>query len=326
MKKIKFLILLFIIAFTCSNYACSDDVQKVADKVEDKDKDKEEDKDKVKPVSDIGNKLVDRSFLIKELLSDTSYTVVNSVVATEVSFQSVKGYPMKVFVLSIDLNNPDISIETALPNGGTKFGFQNIPLMATFVDKVGHKVWAGVNGDFHGGTGIPTGVFHRNGVILKDTGTPSPLISFFGITKNRKALIGDQKTYDNLKNDLVEAMGSKGVWLVKDGRVVNQENKVLEPRTAIGVSKDSTQVYIMAIDGRQSGYSNGMEYGEMSQCFKAIGVINAANLDGGGSTTFFIRNTPEFTDERFEVRNRPSNKDRALRDVANGLLVISKSK
>ena len=325
MKKIKFLILLFIIAFTCSNYACSDDLQKVADKVEDKDKDKEEDKDKVKPVSDIGNKLVDRSFLIKELLSDTSYTVVNSVVATEVSFQSVKGYPMKVFVLSIDLNNPDISIETALPNGGTKFGFQNIPLMATFVDKVGHKVWAGVNGDFHGGTGMPSGIFHKNGLILKDTSDPSTLISFFGITKSRKALVGDQSTYNRLKNNLEEALGCKGVWLVKDGQTVFQSNTVLEPRTCIGVSKDSTQVYIMAIDGRQAGYSNGMQYAEMSQCFKAIGAENAANLDGGGSTTFFIRNTPEFTEDRFEVRNRPSNKDRELRAVANGILVISKT-
>ncbi|MDD4728742.1 MAG: phosphodiester glycosidase family protein [Dysgonamonadaceae bacterium] len=270
--------------------------------------------------------LVNKSNVIGELLNDTTYTVVNSVVATEISYKSIKGYAMKMFVMTVDLNDPDISIETALPNGGTKFGFQTIPKMATYVDKVGHKVWAGVNGDFHGGTGIPSGVFHKNGLILKDTTTPEVLTSFFGITKNRKALVGNQSTYNRLKEDLQEAMGCRGVWLLRNGRVVTQSNTVLEPRTCIGVSKDSTIVYIMAIDGRQSSYSNGMQYAEMSDCFKAIGAENAANLDGGGSTTFFIRNTPEFTSDRFEVRNRPSNKDRELRAVANGLLVISKSK
>jgi exopolysaccharide biosynthesis protein len=66
-----------------------------------------------------------------------------------------------------------------------------------------------------------------------------------------------------------------------------------------------------------------MSFEELGKCMMALGAYNSVNLDGGGSTTFFIRNTSEFADGRFEVRNWPSDNGGKERAVANGLLIVS---
>jgi len=58
------------------------------------------------------------------------------------------------------------------------------------------------------------------------------------------------------------------------------------PRTALGLRKDGTLVILVA-DGRRT-QALGLTGPEMSGIFLAEGVVDAINLDGGGSTTLFI--------------------------------------
>ncbi len=62
------------------------------------------------------------------------------------------------------------------------------------------------------------------------------------------------------------------------------------PRTAIGFSQDSSKVYFVAVDGR-SAASIGMTLHELADFMQRIGIYQAVNLDGGGSTTFFVRDS-----------------------------------
>ena len=62
------------------------------------------------------------------------------------------------------------------------------------------------------------------------------------------------------------------------------------PRTAIGFSQDSSKVYFVAVDGR-SAASVGMTLHELADFMQRIGIYQAINLDGGGSTTFFVRDS-----------------------------------
>jgi exopolysaccharide biosynthesis protein len=68
----------------------------------------------------------------------------------------------------------------------------------------------------------------------------------------------------------------------------------LAPRTAIGQTKDGT-VLLLVIDGRQLS-SLGATLKDVQDIMLSYGAYNAANLDGGSSTTMVyngkIINTP----------------------------------
>lgn len=271
----------------------------------------------------VGEKLVNNTNLFGHIFSDSTYTVTNGVEVTEVQYLSQKGLAMKIFIMQVDLNNPDISLATSMPDNKTSFAMQRMTLQATHADTEENKVWAGINGDFYNmTTGVPQGIFYSNSTAVKTT-FQDAVCTYFAVTHDGKAIVAGQDQYPDLKDQIKEAVGGR-VWLVQDGAVVKQTNNTVEPRTTIGVSEDGMHVYILAVDGRNFHYSNGMSYDELGQCLKAIGAYDAINLDGGGSTTFLIRNTPDFTDDRFEIRNWPTDNGGDERSVANGLLIFSK--
>jgi exopolysaccharide biosynthesis protein len=82
------------------------------------------------------------------------------------------------------------------------------------------------------------------------------------------------------------------------------------PRSCLCTDKD--QVVFIAIDGR-SEEAEGMSLSETQDFLLSLGCVNAINLDGGGSTTLWTRDTG--------VVNFPSDKE-GERPVSNVLLII----
>jgi hypothetical protein len=62
----------------------------------------------------------------------------------------------------------------------------------------------------------------------------------------------------------------------------------LQPRTAYGASRDNHYFYLLTIDGRQSGYSDGALDTETAYWMLQCGAWNAINMDGGGSTALYM--------------------------------------
>ena len=58
-----------------------------------------------------------------------------------------------------------------------------------------------------------------------------------------------------------------------------------DPRTGLGLSKDGRYLFMMTIDGRQSGYSDGATQREVGIFLRYFGAFDGLNMDGGGSTT-----------------------------------------
>src|SRR5207249_813810 len=56
------------------------------------------------------------------------------------------------------------------------------------------------------------------------------------------------------------------------------------PRTAVGKSQDDQFFYLVVIDGRQPGWSDGATLAETGEWMRRLGAWNALNLDGGGSS------------------------------------------
>ncbi len=93
-----------------------------------------------------------------------------------------------------------------------------------------------------------------------------------------------------------------------------------QPRTAIGISADRKRAWIVVVDGRQKGYSDGATLEALSTLFLELGASDAINLDGGGSSTMVVAGE----DGTPQVINRPIHTGVPGRErpVANHLAVV----
>ncbi len=73
--------------------------------------------------------------------------------------------------------------------------------------------------------------------------------------------------------------------IMRDGEDIAKPGGALAPRTAFGLSKDRRWLYLLAVDGRQPGYSLGADMHDIVAMMKDAGAWDAMNMDGGGSTT-----------------------------------------
>jgi hypothetical protein len=93
------------------------------------------------------------------------------------------------------------------------------------------------------------------------------------------------------------------------------------PRTAVGIMVDGS-LLLVTVDGRQPGHSDGTTLRETAELLRALGAVDALNLDGGGSTTMVVRGDGPAPRPgqapRFAVVNRPSDRT-GERPVANAL-------
>lgn len=88
--------------------------------------------------------------------------------------------------------------------------------------------------------------------------------------------------------------------------------KVRHPRTAAGVTADGRTLILLTIDGRQPGHSVGATLLEMADMLIELGAHDAVALDGGGSTSFYLKRS-----DGSVVANKPSGGQ--WRPVANHL-------
>lgn len=118
--------------------------------------------------------------------------------------------------------------------------------------------------------------------------------------------------------DVKIAIGGQGP-LVLDGEPKDVPPAGVHPRTAIGTKADGS-IILFEIDGRAPGFSEGVQNIEMAQMLRDLGVVNAMNLDGGGSSTFVARLPGE---SAIQMLNRGS--DGFERSTGNSLLLVNKA-
>jgi len=278
----------------------------------------------VKQFSALTQQIADNSGIVSTVYSDTVIDVAPGIKETEIHFLDMRGYSTRVFIQSIDLNTPGLSLEVGTPFDLPSYGSSQSMLgMAKYADRPNHRILGAVNSDFYDVSNyIPLGPLIKNGAILKDTFTPlsafpEQALSFIGILDNGRMYIGYKDEYPQYRSQLTEATGG-GVLLMKDNEIVNNPLFTsVQPRIAIGYTDDNI-IYFVIVDGRNFYNSNGMTYPYLSNLFKSLNVNSAINLDGGGSSTMVILNPIA---KIWQMRNAPS--DGHARPVSNGWLVVS---
>lgn len=137
-----------------------------------------------------------------------------------------------------------------------------------------------------GSGGIPTGTVISNGSILYqgvDTGWGGGLIGF---NKDHVLVLTKDSPDEAIRKGMVDAVDF-GPFLIVNGKramVKGNGGWGLASRTVIAQRKDGI-VLLFVIDGRQPGYSLGIGMVEMTDLLVKYKAYNAANLDGGASSS-----------------------------------------
>jgi len=113
-----------------------------------------------------------------------------------------------------------------------------------------------------------------------------------------------------MADQMIDQLIGGGPILIRDGKIVQGADKDLHPRSAVAF--DDKQIMLITVDGRSPGHSRGMTLLELAEFINSTGATNAINLDGGGSTTMWVRG---------KVVNWPS--DGRERPNPNGLALVS---
>jgi len=125
-------------------------------------------------------------------------------------------------------------------------------------------------------------------IVLSGTGTGSKFLQFLPDGARLALTFTITSGWENV----TEAVCGPNI-LMREGAVTIEPYThgyadVALPRSAIGINAKG-EVLLFAIDGRQPGYSMGVTLDELGELMASQGVVDAINLDGGGSTTFAAR-------------------------------------
>ena len=143
-----------------------------------------------------------------------------------------------------------------------------------------------------GNGGQPLGLVIKDGRVVSGLETYSCVI---GLDKDDKLVVGSMKGTEAVERGLRDAVSFGPVYIVngKRSEVIGTGGGV-NPRTCIGQRADGA-VLLLTIDGRQAT-SLGATHSDCIDILEEYGAVNAANLDGGSSTSMYydgeIQNVP----------------------------------
>ncbi len=112
--------------------------------------------------------------------------------------------------------------------------------------------------------------------------------AFFVVYKNGKVDITSSVPRART-NQVALAMSGFGM-IMKNGALTPyaKSSKDPQPRTVVGVDAKRTKLVFLVVDGRQKNYSLGASYEDLCNIMRKEGVVDAINMDGGGSASLVV--------------------------------------
>jgi len=101
----------------------------------------------------------------------------------------------------------------------------------------------------------------------------------------------NEVTFNKPKGAIYNAVSGDRMLVDKGKKIGNLESQSVEPRSAAGVNSNGRWLFLVVIDGRQPGYSDGATFPELADFLLSLGVYYGLNLDGGGSSALVIEST-----------------------------------
>lgn len=226
---------------------------------------------------------------------------------TSIMLKQYRAYDSDIYVADITVSDASV-LKTALANN--TYG-RNITDTTSDIADENNAVLA-INGDYYGAR--QSGYVIRNSKLYRNTsGDRDALV----IQKNGefKFVSESETSAEQLLQAGALQVFSFGPVLLNNSEISVGENEEVgmamasNPRTAVGYLGNNHYVFVVS-DGRTSE-SAGLSLYELASFMKEIGVVDAYNLDGGGSSTMVFKG---------EIINNPttnghSNQERAVSDI-----------
>jgi len=205
--------------------------------------------------------------------------------------------PLRIHCLRVDLSNPRIEPVALIGPDPDGAGLAEAALQMpeTLAKQSDGKILALVNANVFGGLPDANGVRGRNwhvglpvtifglaatGGVIRSEVDPSESVWF---DSDRRFHVGPPK-----KGQVVqEGVGGFGSVL-RDKKILNAPGGPIDPRTAVGIESDNKHMWMVIVDGRQKGYSEGVTLAELAKIMLDLGCRDAVNLDGGGSSIMMM--------------------------------------
>ncbi len=200
--------------------------------------------------------------------------------------------PMQVAIIEIDLKTSGLSFAVS-GSGGSDTSEYRSKTTSTYLRESGAVV--AINGGYFGPVVATEGVGQDAQGFAKSNGrvvSPASSPEKAGVAKavvcfNRKqvAILAALACPERFDNGL-----AAGPLLIQEGTLkVDPKNATRHPRSALGINAAGDRLWLLTIDGRQTGYSEGASFAETALILQSLGAADAINLDGGGSTALVYR-------------------------------------
>ncbi|MDB6037556.1 MAG: hypothetical protein JWM99_1397 [Verrucomicrobiales bacterium] len=206
-----------------------------------------------------------------------------------------------VHAIRVDLLDPDISLYSSprianySVNSRETAGYTLKDFLRI------HQLQIGINANFFdpsqynlpaGTPMVVSGLAISQGVVVSAQENSSHSASIMFTTNNQPTVrFTNWPAASNV--GVFTAVSGEYPVLVKGIKAVRSTSGIhdLNPRTVIGVSQDRNYLYLVTIDGRQDGYSDGAYDDQTAAWLLAFGAFDAVNMDGGGSTTLVAQDS-----------------------------------
>ena len=226
---------------------------------------------------------------------------------TSITLKKYRAYDSNIYVADVTVSDAS-ALKTALANN--TYG-RNITDTTSNMAEDNNAVLA-INGDYYGAR--QSGYVIRNGNLYRNTSGDRDALVIKQNGEFEFVSEGETSAEELLQNGAYQVL-SFGPVLLEDGEISVGENDEVgmamasNPRTAIGYLGNNHYVCVVS-DGRTSE-SAGLSLYELASFMKELGVADAYNLDGGGSSTMVFKG---------EIINNPttngrSNQERSVSDI-----------
>ena len=233
----------------------------------------------------------------------------------------------RVHILRVDLKNPNIKPSIILAKDPDGSGPAEAELTNPFELANKNEVLAFINTNpwdsfpnkegkrnrnwFEGQPVDIDGLAISGGKIRSNT---QPRESSIWLNNEGQLILGGKP-----ENEKVQEAMNGFQLITKEGNIIVSPDNSIHPRTAIGTNKNGTLIWLVVVDGRQKGYSEGMNLYELASLMADLGCWNATNMDGGGSSIMGMVGA----NGKIKSMNSPSDRFLGLKKIRPLPMILS---
>lgn len=232
----------------------------------------------------------------KVKVTDTSYRSDSiSVTINRYAQSDMAWYVADIYIADIE------NYLTAFAEGTYGKGYRDWPLNMA----IQNNAIIAVTGDYYGAR--EKGVVIRNGAVYRTSTFKDVCILYYdGVMETMPA--EDFNAEEAIARGAYQAFSFGPRLLDENGVALKEFNSEItgtNPRCAIGYFEPGHYCFVV-VDGRQDGYSDGMEMSTLANVFQGLGCKAAYNLDGGQTAAMIFMG---------EFVNQPLNGGRQMSDI-----------